>query len=230
MALRRTAQPVVAAPHQMALGGGCETSMAADRIVAHGELYMGLVEVGVGLVPGWGSCKEMVRRRISPHMYATNVNPTPFLRQAFETVGFAKVWSVGGRSPRTRLPERRRSNCAEPGSSAGRSQARGADPVERRLRAAHYHRQLLCRRPGCAGGSQHRGLFDGAGRVHREYDGHIAKKLGYILCGGELSSGQWMDEQYFLDLEAEGILSLLGQEKTQKRIWFMLENNKPLRN
>jgi 3-hydroxyacyl-CoA dehydrogenase len=63
-----------------------------------------------------------------------------------------------------------------------------------------------------------------------EYDAHIAKKLGYILCGGELSSGQWMDEQYFLDLEAEGILSLLGQEKTQKRIWFMLENNKPLRN
>ena len=78
-------------PFNYALGGGAEISMAADRIVAHAETYMGLVEVGLGIIPGWGGCKEMVRRRISPHMNATNVNPTPYLRQVFETVGFAKV-------------------------------------------------------------------------------------------------------------------------------------------
>ena len=230
MALRRAPKPVVAAPHQMALGGGCETSMAADRIVAHGELYMGLVEVGVGLVPGWGGCKEMVRRRISPHMYATNVNPTPFLRQAFETVGFAKVSTsaaeareLGFLSDADRIVLNRDHLLAEakrevltllndgyvPPITTGNCYAAGRDV----LAAVNIEVYSMAQ-----------------GGFISEYDGHIAKKLGYILCGGELSSGQWMDEQYFLDLEAEGILSLLGQEKTQKRIWFMLENNKPLRN
>src|SRR5690606_12889058 len=88
-------RPVVAAPHQMALGGGCEVCLAADRIVADAETYMGLVEVGIGVIPGWGGCKEMVRRHISPHMNATNVNPTPYLRKVFETVGFAKVSTSG---------------------------------------------------------------------------------------------------------------------------------------
>ena len=95
MGLRTAPKPVVAAPHQMALGGGCEICLAADRIVADAETYMGLVEVGIGVIPGWGGCKEMVRRRISPHMNATNVNPTPYLRQVFETVGFAKVSTSG---------------------------------------------------------------------------------------------------------------------------------------
>jgi 3-hydroxyacyl-CoA dehydrogenase len=230
MALRRAPKPVVAAPHQMALGGGCETSMAADRIVAHGELYMGLVEVGVGLVPGWGGCKEMVRRRISPHMFATNVNPTPFLRQAFETVGFAKVSTsaaeareLGFLSDADRIVLNRDHLLAEAKRevltllndgyvspiTTGNCYAAGRDV----LAAVNIEVYSMAQ-----------------GGFISEYDAHIAKKLGYILCGGELSSGQWMDEQYFLDLEAEGILSLLGQEKTQKRIWFMLENNKPLRN
>ena len=63
-----------------------------------------------------------------------------------------------------------------------------------------------------------------------EYDGYVARKLGYVLSGGDLSAGQWMDEQYFLDLEREALLSLAGEKKTQERIWYMLENNKPLRN
>ncbi|MGL4651538.1 MAG: enoyl-CoA hydratase-related protein, partial [Caldilineaceae bacterium] len=91
MALRRAPKPVVAAPFGRVLGGGVETCLTSDRIVAHAETYMGLVEVGVGIIPGWGGCKEMVRRHISPHMQATNVNPTPYLRQVFETIGFAKV-------------------------------------------------------------------------------------------------------------------------------------------
>ena len=105
MGLRTAPKPVVAAPHQMALGGGCEICLAADRIVADAETYMGLVEVGIGVIPGWGGCKEMVRRRISPHMNATNVNPTPYLRQVFETVGFAKVSTSGEEARETRFPD-----------------------------------------------------------------------------------------------------------------------------
>ena len=83
MGFRTAPRPVVAAPHQMALGGGCEICLSADRIIADAETYMGLVEVGIGVIPGWGGCKEMVRRHISPHMNATNVNPTPYLRKVF---------------------------------------------------------------------------------------------------------------------------------------------------
>jgi 3-hydroxyacyl-CoA dehydrogenase len=82
----------------MALGGGCEICLAADRIVADAETYMGLVEVGIGVIPGWGGCKEMVRRHVSPHMHATNVNPMPYLRKVFETVGFAKGLDLRRRS------------------------------------------------------------------------------------------------------------------------------------
>jgi len=79
--MRLAPKPVVAAPYQLALGGGAEISMGADRIVAHAETYMGLVEVGVGVIPGGGGCKEMVRRNVSPHMHAANVNPSPYLQQ-----------------------------------------------------------------------------------------------------------------------------------------------------
>jgi 3-hydroxyacyl-CoA dehydrogenase len=102
MGFRSAPKPVVAAPHQMALGGGCEICLAADRIVADAETYMGLVEVGIGVIPGWGGCKEMVRRHISPHMNATNVNPTPYLRRS----------SRRSASPRSRLPVPRRGNWA----------------------------------------------------------------------------------------------------------------------
>lgn len=75
----------------MTLGGGVEVSLASDKIVAHAETYMGLVELGVGLIPGWGGCKEMVRRHVSPHMKASNVNPIPYIRTIFETIATAKV-------------------------------------------------------------------------------------------------------------------------------------------
>jgi 3-hydroxyacyl-CoA dehydrogenase len=91
MALRRSPKPVVAAPFQRVLGGGVEVCLASSRIVAQAETYMGLVEVGVGVIPGWGGCKEVARRLVSRHMHATNVNPMPYLRQAFELIGFAKV-------------------------------------------------------------------------------------------------------------------------------------------
>ncbi len=104
LALREAPAPVVAAPFQRALGGGLEIALAADRVVAHAESYVGLVEAGVGLVPGWGGCKEMVRRHVSPHMHAADVNPSPHLRQVFETIGFAKVSTSAQEAVDTRLP------------------------------------------------------------------------------------------------------------------------------
>ncbi len=99
LGFRTAPKPVVAAPHQMALGGGCEICLAADRIVADAETYMGLVEVGIGVIPGWGGCKEMVRRHVSPHMNATNVNPTPVFASRS-----LRQWAL----PRCRLRAKRR--------------------------------------------------------------------------------------------------------------------------
>ena len=228
--LRRAPKPVVAAPFQRVLGGGVELCLAADRMVAHAETYMGLVELGVGLIPGWGGCKEMVRRGISPHMHATNVSPTPYLRQIFELIGFAKV-SMSAVEARQMgyiaatdriilnqdylLAEAKREVHAltdasyRPPAVTGNVYAAGRD-VLASVRIEVYSLQQ-------------------AGYIS-EYDAKLANKLGYILCGGDLSEPAWMDEQYFLDLEREAILSLAGEEKTQARIWYMLQNGKPLRN
>ncbi|MBP6440049.1 MAG: enoyl-CoA hydratase/isomerase family protein, partial [Caldilineaceae bacterium] len=230
MGFRTAPKPVVAAPHQMALGGGCEICLAADRIVADAETYMGLVEVGIGVIPGWGGCKEMVRRHISPHMNATNVNPTPYLRRVFETVGFAKVSTAG-----------------EEARELGFLSADDKVVLNGEHRIAEAKQAVLAMSAAGYRAPNIKGNVYAAGRdvvaavnveIHgmqqggyiSEYDGHVARKLGYILAGGELSQGQWMDEQYFLDLEREAFLSLVGEKKTQDRIQYMLENNKPLRN
>ena len=229
MRLRMAPKPVVAAVHQMALGGGAETLMAADRVVAHAESYIGLVEFGVGIVPGWGGCKELVRRRISPHMHAENVQPSPYLRQVFEQIGFAKV-------------------------SASAVEARDLNflgendriVMNRDHLLAEAKREVLHMQNGYvaptvtgnvyAGGTDYLanlriGIYGlTTGGYISEHDAKIADKLAHVISGGELSAPRWMDEQYFLDLEREALLSLAGEEKTQERIWHMLQKNKPLRN
>jgi 3-hydroxyacyl-CoA dehydrogenase len=229
MGLRTAPKPVVAAPHQMALGGGCEICLTADRIVADAETYMGLVEVGIGVIPGWGGCKEMVRRRISPHMSATNVNPTPYLRQVFETVGFAKVSTSGEEA-------RELGFLSENDVVALNTEHRIAEAKQQVLKLGDGYRAPVVKGNVWASGRdvvaavnvEVHGMQQGG--YISEHDGLVARKLGYILAGGDLSSGQWMDEQYFLDLEREAFLSLVGEKKTQARIQYMLENNKPLRN
>ena len=230
MALRRAPKPVVAAPHQRVLGGGVESCLTADRIVAHAETYMGLVEVGVGIVPGWGGCKEMVRRHVSPHMHATNVNPMPWLRQIFETIGFAKVAESAAQARELgfldesdqivmnrdfQLAEAKRAvlEMAADGYRApvttGNVYAAGKDMLAS-VKIEVYSMQQ--------------------GGYISAYDGTVATRLGHVLCGGELSEPAWMDEQYFLDLEREATLSLAGNQKTQERVMYMLQAGKPLRN
>jgi 3-hydroxyacyl-CoA dehydrogenase len=230
MALRKAPKPVVAAPFNLALGGGLEVCLASDRIVASAESYMGLVEVGVGLVPAWGGCKEMVRRHVSPHMNATNVNPMPYLRKVFETVGFAKVSTsameardLGFLGEEDRIILNREHLLAEakrevlelaetgyqPPVTTGNVWAAGRD---------HFASVKIETYSMVQGG------------FISEHDALIAERLGYVLAGGDLSEPAWMDEQYFLDLEMEAVLTLASTPKTQERVMHMLQTGKPLRN
>jgi 3-hydroxyacyl-CoA dehydrogenase len=231
MRVRFAAKPVVAAAFGRTLGGGVEVCMASSRIVAAGETYMGLVEVGVGLIPGAGGCKEMVRRVVSPAMKRTpGADPLPFVQNVLQTVGAAKV-----------------STSAEEARSLGfLSQADRV--VMNRDHLLHEAKQEVLEL-AAAGYSAPAGGEDcyAAGRDVRaalkagihvlqqggymtEYDAFISGRLAHILCGGELSSAQWVSEQYLLDLERSVFVELLGQQKTIDRIQHMLKTGKPLRN
>jgi 3-hydroxyacyl-CoA dehydrogenase len=230
MAMRRAPAPVVAAPFQRVLGGGLEVCLAASRVVAHAESYMGLVEVGVGVIPGWGGCKEMVRRMVAPHMHATNVDPTPYLRQAFEQIGYAKVSTSAEEAKQMGL------------LAAGDRIVMNADHLLAEAQREVLRMAEVGYTPPITAGSVYAAGSDVLASVRieiyslleagyiTEHDAKIANKLGYVLCGGDLSAPAWMDEQYFLDLEREAFLSLMGEPKTQERIWYMLQNGKPLRN
>jgi 3-hydroxyacyl-CoA dehydrogenase len=230
MAMRKAPKPVVAAPFQRVLGGGVEVIMAADRVVAQAESYIGLVEVGVGLIPGSGGCKEMVRRQISPHMHVTNVNATPYLRQVFEQVGFAKV-SLSA------TEARQMGYLSDQDRIVMNADHLLAEAKQAVLDLAHggYQSPVTTGNVFAAGRDVLASVYveiysmESAGFISA-HDAVVARKLGYTLTGGDLSMPQWMDEQYFLDLEREAFLSLLGEEKTMDRIWFMLQNGKPLRN
>ncbi len=230
--LRFCSKPVVTAPAGRTLGGGCEVSMAGARAAAAAETYMGLVEVGVGLVPAAGGCKELVRRVVSPPMRAASgADPVPFLQQALQAIAAAKV-STSAAEARSlgyltdadlivmnrdhQLAEARRlvlelsdAGHAPPARGAKNCYAAGRDALAA-LRAGLYVMQQ--------------------GGYMSEYDLHVSQKVAWILCGGGISSAQWVDEQYFLDLEREAFVSLCGEPKTQERITHMLSTGKPLRN
>src|SRR5215213_2925162 len=232
MAVRFCSKPVVTAPTGRTLGGGCEVSMAGGRAAAAAETYMGLVEVGVGLIPGAGGCKELVRRVVSPPMRATgNADPVPFLQQALQTIATAKV-STSAAEARAfgyltdadlivlnrdhQLAEAKRlvlelsdAGFAPPVRGAKGCYAAGRDALAA-LRAGLYIMQQ--------------------GGYMSEYDLHVSGKVAWVLCGGNVSAAQWVDEQYFLDLEREAFVSLCGEPKTQERITHMLSTGKPLRN
>ncbi len=230
--LRFCSKPVVTAPAGRALGGGCEVALAGARAAAAAETYMGLVEVGVGLIPGAGGCKELVRRLVSPPMRAAgNADPVPFLQQALQAIAAAKV-STSAAEARAfgylgegdfvvmnrdhQLAEAKRlvleladAGYAPPARGAKNCYAAGRDALAA-LRAGLYIMQQ--------------------GGYMSEYDLHVSQKVAWVLCGGGISSAQWVDEQYFLDLEREAFLSLCGEPKTQERITHMLSTGKPLRN
>ena len=227
--LRACPKPVVTAPFGMALGGGAEVTMTGARVVAHAELYIGLVEFGVGLIPAWTGTKEIMRRLINPVMETPNADVLPPLQKAFEQIALAKV-STSAKEAREMgflnaadqivlnadhlLAEAKRAALALAAGGytprlPGKIWAAGRDALAA-LRLAVWQ----MRESGYAS----------------EHDAKIADKLATVMAGGDLSAPGWVPEEYILDLEREMFLSLAGEAKTQERIWFMLQNGKPLRN
>ena len=227
-ALRYAPKPVVVAAHNMALGGGAELVMSGTAVVAHAELYMGLVEVGVGLVPAGGGCKEMLRRLVNPLASAGADDVLAGLQKAFENIAIAKVsgsakeaLALGLLAPADKIVMNRAHLLGEAKALAlalsETYTARKPEPVFAAGRDAYAALML-----GVAG-------YLEAGYAS-EHDALIAKKLAYILTGAGLAQPQWVDQQYLLNLEREAFLSLIMETKTQERIMHMLRTNKPLRN
>jgi 3-hydroxyacyl-CoA dehydrogenase len=228
MALKLASKPVVAAPFGMTLGGGAEVCLHSHAIQAASETYMGLVELGVGLIPGGGGTKEMAVRAMEGILPGVQAAPDYFFAKRFEVVAMAQV-----------------STSAEKARQLGflRDHDRYSMNAEHILLDAKARVIDLSRNfrpivPGKVkvGGPGVRATLELAlytmqqGNYISEYDAHLGKKLAYSMSGGNLPAGTLVDEQYLLDLEREAFMSLVGEPKTQDRIRHMLTKGKPLRN
>ena len=228
MRVRYSSIPVVVAPHTLALGGGCEINLHADKIVAHSELYMGLVEVGVGLIPAGGGTKEMALR-MGDARRSGDVELNR-LQQAFMNIATAKV--------STSAYEALEMNYLRTQDRIvlNRSQVISEAKKEAILLAEAGYVQKNRRSDVWVEGKQGLALFKAGiqgmlmGRYISEHDALIANKLAFAICGGDLDAPQMVTEQYLLDLEREAFLSLTGEQKTMDRIGSLLSGGKPLRN
>jgi 3-hydroxyacyl-CoA dehydrogenase len=237
MALRRAPKPVVAAPFGLTLGGGCEVVMASDAVRAAAETYIGLVEVGVGLIPAGGGCKNMLLNAETSlrakgekvWMSQGDGGPFPKVQKAFERIAFAKVATSAKegqdedylrRSDRISLDK---ATLLHDAKQDVLEMAKDYTPPEPR-------EDILV--PGVGGKmailSSVRN-FLALGQIS-EHDALIAEKLAHVLCGGDRPTQTFVSEQDLLDLEREAFVSLCGEAKTMERIQYMLMNNKPLRN
>ena len=229
MRMRYSARPVVVAPAGLTLGGGCELTMHASRIVAAAETYIGLVELGVGVIPAGGGMKEYMRRILNPLMRVPSAEVLPGLMKVFEQIGQAKVATsaeearqFGILGPADRVVLSRNHLLAEAKKEVLHMAATGYKPPAPELIYAAGRGALAALRVGAWAFKE--------GKYITEYEGVIAGKLVNVLTGGDLSRPTWVSEQYILDLEREAFLSLCGEQKTQERMWAMLNTGKPLRN
>ena len=230
MAFRFAPKPVVSAPHGQTLGGGLEVCLHSDRIVAAGETYMGLVEVGVGLIPAGGGTKEMARRLVSPPLRtAPNTPPLPFLQKAFEQIALAKTATsaIEAKDMGFLTDDDRIVMNADHLISAAKREALdltdGYTPPEH---GANVYASARSARAALELGVKTMQW----GHYASDYDGVIAGHVAYVLTGGELSLPQWVSEEYLLKLEKEAFLDLLKQQKTHERIEALLTTGKPKRN
>jgi len=223
-------KPIITCPSGMTLGGGCEITLHGSRIQAAAELYMGLVEVGVGVIPAGGGCKETVCRVLRGVPADVQGSRMPFIQKAFEQIALAKV-SRSAEEACGLMYLRPEDNV----SLAREKQIGQAKEVALGLARAGYKppvapdNLILPGRNGMA-------LFEAgllqfnAGGFATDHDVTVGRKVAYIVCGGDIRPNSAVTEQHLLDLECEAFLSLCGNEKTQARIEFMLKNGKPLRN
>ena len=229
MRMRYSSIPTVAAPHGMTLGGGCELSMHADKVVAAAETYIGLVEFGVGVIPGGGGSKEMALR--AQDLFHKGDVQLNVLQEHFLTIGMAKV--------ATSAYEAFDMNVLQNGKDiVVVNTARQIAEAKKHalLMAEAGYSQKPMRKDILVLGKQALGAFmvgtDSmkASRYISEHDQKIANKLAYVMAGGDLSAPTKVSEQYLLDIEREAFLSLCTERKTLERIQHMLKTGKPLRN
>ncbi|WP_028596312.1 3-hydroxyacyl-CoA dehydrogenase/enoyl-CoA hydratase family protein [Paenibacillus assamensis] len=228
MALKRLPKPVVAAPHQMTLGGGVEACMPADKVIFSAETYYGLVEVGVGLIPAGGGCKE-VALRTSRLVSNPEVDLQPFMNGYFETIGMAKVSTsghdtkrLGYMAPQDSVVINADHRIYEAKMAVlDMDRAGYAAPVEERIRVVGESGKAVMQLGAYT--MRQSGFIS-------EHDQLIANKLAHVLAGGNVPANSYVSEQYMLDLEREAFLSLTGEPKTQQRMQHILTTGKPLRN
>ncbi len=222
--------PVVAAPYGMALGGGCEVCLGADRMVAHAELYMGLVEIGVGLLPGGGGCLNLYRKLVSSIPAAiADLDLTRFFLPAFMAIAMAKVSmsaaearANGFLGPHDRIIFNRDLQIGEAKKEVLKMVAEGyAPPVKSKIKVAG----------NAAQGMVNAELFNmaGAGWVS-DYDVFLARRIAYVISGGDVRANAEVDEETILTLEREAFVDFWKEEKTVARVEHMLKTGKPLRN
>lgn len=229
MRIRYSGIPVIAAPHGMTLGGGCELTMHSDKAVVAAETYIGLVEFGVGVIPGGGGSKEMALR--ASDTFRKNDVELNVLQEKFLTIGMAKVATSAYEAFDTGvlLPTK---------DVVVVNKARQIAEAKKHalLLAEAGYSQPAKRKDIKVLGKQALGMFlvgtDSmqAGKYISEHDRKIANKLAYVMAGGDLSEATLVSEQYLLDLEREAFLSLCTERKTLERIQYMLTKGKPLRN
>jgi 3-hydroxyacyl-CoA dehydrogenase len=227
--LRYARVPVVAAPFQYTLGGAAEVAMAADACQAHAETYMGLVEVGVGLIPAGGGCLRLVERFTDDAAKVKGVDLLPFIGEASLNIATAKVATSADEAKKLRYLR------PTDGISLNRAEL---------LHSAKWRALGLARagyrppRPGLHSAAGYDAAKTIGARIWSmveggyatQHDALIANKLAHVLCGGYVAAGAEVSDQHYLDLEREAFLSLCGEQKTLDRIGHMLMNNKPLRN
>ncbi len=229
MRIRHSAVPVVSAPHGMTLGGGCEIVMHSDAAMAAAETYIGLVEVGVGLIPAGGGTKEFALR--ASDSFGPSDTMIPKISDRFTNIATAKVatsahdgFSVGV------LDARKDVVVVNQDRAIAEAKQKVIDMYEAGYtRPAEREDIMVLGRTGLAA------LYAGiagfqVGKYASEHDALISRKIAYVMCGGDLSQPTKVSEQYLLDLEREAFLSLCGEKKTLERIQSILTTGKPLRN
>lgn len=229
MRMRYSSIPTVAAPHGMTLGGGCELSLHADKVVAAAETYIGLVEFGVGVIPGGGGSKEMTLR--AQDLFHKGDVQLNVLQEHFLTIGMAKVATSAYEAFDTNILQKGKDVVV-----VNKDRQIATAKAHAKLMADTGYTQYVKRDDILVLGKQALGMFlvgtdaMNASKYISEHDQKIANKLAYVMAGGDLSEPTKVTEQYLLDIEREAFLSLCTERKTLERIQHMLKTGKPLRN
>jgi len=229
MRIRYSSIPIVVAPHNLTLGGGCEFSLHADHVQLSAETYMGLVEFGVGVIPGGGGTKEFALR--ASDEYKDDQIVQNALKDRFLTIGMAKVSTSGYEAYELGYLQKDKFSI-----SMNRNRLL-ADAKAKAIELADAgYTKPVQRNDIKVLGKQGLGIvYAGANSMYAghyisEHDKKISEKLGYVMCGGDLSAPTEVTEQYLLDLEREAFLSLAGERKSLERIQSIITKGKPLRN